>query len=89
MHTLCMLYASAYYETMVVRLEKEKPEFFEENNIDKHEMMTHLVNNMCLKESKLKSKAYREAVVSIKEREHLSEQIRRLSNGGDRFHPYF
>ena len=88
-HTLCQLYAAAYNETMLIRLQKEKPEFFEENNIDKHELLAHLTNNMCLKESKYKSKAYREAVAGIKEKEHLNEQIRRLSNGGDRFHPYF
>ncbi len=88
MHSLCVLYATAYNETMVLRMEKEKPEWFEENQVNKHEMIAHLTNNMCLKESKYKSKVFRNTLVDIKEKQHLQEQIRRLSNNGDRFHPY-
>jgi len=87
-HTLCQIYAAAYNETMLLRLSKEKPEFFEENNINKTELVVHLTNNMCLRETKYQSLAYRNAMIGIKEKEHLNEQIRRLSNGGDRFHPY-
>jgi len=87
-HTMCQIYAAAYNETMLLRLEKEKPEFFEENNISKKELVVHLTNNMCLKENKYHSLAYRNAMVGIKEKQHLNEEIRRLSNDGDRFHPY-
>ena len=30
---LCLIHATAYNETMLLRLTKEKPDFFEENNI--------------------------------------------------------
>jgi hypothetical protein len=89
MHNLCMLYATAYNETMLQRLEKEKPEFYEENNINKRELVAHLTNNMCLAYTKYKSKVFRDTTAQLKEKEHLNEQIRRLNNGGDRFHPYF
>ena len=88
LHTMCTMYASAYNETMLKRLEKEKPEFFEENNINKQEMIAHLTNNMCLPYTKFKGKVFRDTTARLKEKEHLQEQIRRLSNGGDRFHPY-
>ncbi len=87
-HNMCSIYAAAYNSTMLNRLQKEKPEFFEENNINKAEMIVHLTNNMCLPYSKYKSRVFRETTAKLKETEHLRDQIRRLSNGGDRFHPY-
>ena len=89
LHSMCTLYAAAYNETMLKRLEKEKPEFYEENNIDKHEMIAHLVNNMCLPYSKYRSKVYRDSVADDIEHKHTTDTIRRLNNGGDKFHPYF
>lgn len=85
---MCMLYATAFNETMLKRLEKEKPEFYEENGIDKRELVAHLTNNMCLAQTKFKSKVFRDTTAKLKEKEHLQDQIRRLNNGGDRFHPY-
>ena len=86
---MCLLYATAYNETLLKRLEKEKPEFFEENNINKREMVSHLTNNMCLAYTKYKNKVFRDTTAAMKDKEHLTETIRRLNNGGDRFHPYF
>ena len=83
-----MIYATAYNHTMLKRLEKEKPEFYEENELDKGELVAHLTNNMCLPYAKYKSKMFRERTSAIKEKQHLHEDIRRLYNGGDRFHPY-
>lgn len=88
MFTLCQIYAAAYNETMLLRISKEKPEFFEENNIDRKELSIHLTNNMCMNETKMLSVSFRNAMVSIKEKQHLHEEMRRLSNQGDRFHPY-
>lgn len=85
----CLIYAQAYNETMLLRLEKERPEFFEENNINKSELVAHLNNNMCISYSKYKSKVFRDTTASLIEKKNIQEQIRRLSNGGDRFHPYF
>jgi len=73
MLNMCMLYATAYNETMVKRLETEKPEFFDENNINKREMVAHLTNNMCLAYTKYKSKVFRDTTVKLKEKEHLNE----------------
>ena len=85
----CLVYATAYNETMLLRLEKERPEFYEENNINKRELVAHLNNNMCLAYSKYKSKVFRDTTAYLKDKENLNDQIRRLNNGGDRFHPYF
>lgn len=73
LHNMCMLYATAYNEIMLKRMEKEKPEFFEENNINKRMMVAHLTNNMCLPHTKYKSKVFRDTTVKIKEKEHLNE----------------
>jgi hypothetical protein len=73
LHTMCLTYATAYNETMLLRLEKEKPDFYEENNIGKRELVAHLTNNMCLAYSKYKSKIFRDTTVKIKEKEHLTE----------------
>ncbi len=86
---MCMMYATAYNETMLKRMEKEKAEFFEENSINKRELVAHLTNNMCLPYTKYKNTVFRDTLAQIKSKEHLTEQIRRLANGGDRFHPYF
>ena len=85
----CLIYATAYNETMLLRLEKERPEFYEENNVNKKELVAHLNNNMCIAYSKYKSRVFRDTTVFLKEKENLNEQIRRLNNGGDRFHPYY
>jgi hypothetical protein len=59
LHNHCMLYASAYNEIMLLRLEKEQPDFYEENNINKKELVAHLTNNMCLPYTKYKHYIFR------------------------------
>ncbi len=72
LHNMCMLYATAFNETMLKRLEKEKPEFYEENNISSRgELVAHLTNNMCLQYTKYKSKVFRDTTAQLKEKEHL------------------
>ena len=71
LHNMCTMYASAYNATMLKRLEKEKPEFFDENNIDKNEMIVNLTNNMCLPYTKYKNRVFRDTTVKLKENEHL------------------
>ena len=73
MHSMCMIYATAYNETMLKRLEKEKPEFYEENNLSRGELVAHLTNNMCLTYTKYKSKVFRDTTARLKEKEHLNE----------------
>ena len=85
----CMVYATAYTETMLTRAKAEDPEVFAVKGMSKHEMQTHLVNNMCLPYSKFKAKMFRETTARINEKNYLNDDIRRLYNGGDKFHPYF
>jgi len=82
------MYATAYADTMLQRLSDERPEYFEEKNISREEMMTHLTNNICLPVTKAHSRQFRETTVKIKEKEYTTDAIRRLNNGGDKFHPY-
>lgn len=83
-----MVYATSYNVTVLKRLEAEKPEFFQEYGMSKEALAVHLTNNMCLPFSKLKSYMFRDTTAKIKEKSYLDDQIRRLSNGGDKFHPY-
>ena len=48
MHTACIVYATAYTETMLTRAKAEDPEIFAMRGMAKEEMQQHLVNNMCL-----------------------------------------
>ena len=89
LHAACLMYAVSYSEVLMKRLEKEKEDFFEEAGITKREMVAHLTNNLCLPYTKLKSQAYRSAAAKLKEKKFLTDEIRRLYNGGDQFHPYF
>lgn len=73
---------------MLKRLEKDKPEFYEEAGVSKNELVAHLSNNMCLPYQKFKNQLFRKRTVALKDKEHLNDDIRRLYNGGDRFHPY-
>lgn len=73
---------------MVKRLEEAQPDFFEANNQDKEEFIAHLTHNMCLPYTKAYSQVYRKRTAELKEEAHLKDTIRRLYNGGDKFHPY-
>jgi len=84
----CALLATSFNELMVLRLLKEKPDYLEEHNISKAELVTHLTNNMCLREQKYFSKVFRDTTAQLRSKRYLNDEMRRLSNGGDRFHPY-
>ena len=86
---LCNRYAQNYNEMMLEKIEEEQPDFFETNKIDRTELFETLNNNMCVQFGKLKSIAFRKATAEIVDKEYLTDHIRRLYNGGDRFHPYF
>ena len=57
--------------------------------MNKAEMQIYLVNNMCLPFAKLKSNLYRRTLTNQREDAYLKDEIRRLNNHGDKFHPYF
>ena len=48
LHKKCIVYATAYTETMLTRAKVEDPEIFAVKGMSKHEMQQHLINNMCL-----------------------------------------
>jgi hypothetical protein len=87
---MCIMYSMAYADTMLTRLEQEQPDYFAEDsgNKSKPELSVHLANNMCLDITKYHSRVFRDTHAKVTEKHHLDDQIRRLSNGGDKFHPY-
>ena len=87
-HDMCLFYATAYNEIMVKRLLTEQPDFLETNNLSKGLLVADLTNNMCLPYTKYRGVVFRDTLSKIKEKAYLTDQIRRLDNGGDRFHPY-
>ena len=44
----CNLYANAYVSTMLLRLEKEDPTYFEDKAFTKAEIANKVVHNLCL-----------------------------------------
>ena len=89
LHQACVVYATAYTETMLTRAKAEDPEIFAMRGMSKEEMQAHLTHNMCLPYAKVHSKVFRETTAKITEKNYLNDEIRRLYNGGDKFHPYF
>ena len=84
----CMLYAWAYADTMMSRIEQENPDVYSDKGMTRPELCTYLANNMCMPIEKMHSRVFRETVAKIHEKEHLNDDIRRLVNGGHKFHPY-
>ena len=88
LYDTCLSYAAAYPETLVIRVLAEQEDFFEQKGVSRHEFMTHSINNMCRSIGKHHSNVFRDTTAQIREKDHLNDSIRRLANGGDRFHPY-
>ena len=84
----CMTYAQAYSETMLARLLQEEPDYFEDKGISKSEFSIHLQHNICLGVLKYKNAVFADATAQLAEKDHLTDRVRRLANGGDKFHPY-
>ena len=57
--------------------------------MNKEEMKANMIHNMCLPYKKLHARVFRDTTAAINEKNYLDDEIRRLSNGGDKFHPYF
>ena len=84
----CLMYAAAYTETMLTRAKAEEPEIFALKGMSKSEMQAHMVNNICLPYKKIQARVFRDRTAKINEDTYLKDEIRRLYNGGDKFHPY-
>ena len=59
----CLIYATAYTETMLSRAKIEDPEIFAVKGMSKPEMQMHLIHNMCLPMAKLNAAQYRRTIV--------------------------
>ena len=78
----------AYTETMLTRARAEEPEIFALKGMSKPEMQVHLIHNMCLPYAKFSAHMFRDRTAKINEENYLKDEIRRLANSGDKFHPY-
>ena len=88
LHKNCLMYAAAYTETMLTRAKAEDPEIFALKGMSKSEMQAHMINNICLPYKKVQARVFRDTTAKINEDHYLKDEIRRLYNGGDKFHPY-
>ena len=88
-HKDCIVWAAAYTETMLTRVKAEDPEYFAVKGMNKSEMQAHMIHNYCITYSKFHSLAFRHRDAKMTERNYNKDEIRRLINGGDKFHPYF
>ena len=68
LHKKCIVYATAYTETMLTRAKVEDPEIFAVKGMSKQEMQQHLINNMCLPYAKLNANQYRRTYAEMKEK---------------------
>jgi HipA-like protein len=74
---------------MIMRIEKEDPNFFDDKDYTRAEIIAKVSHNMCLQISQFRSKVFQNTVTDMLDKDHTKEEIRRLVNGGQRFHPYF
>ena len=88
LYKVCMLYAQSYSITMVQRVLDEEPTYFEDKEINKDEFQAHLQNNICLGISKYRSSVFKDTTAQFYDDSFTTDKVRRLVNGGDRFHPY-
>ena len=83
-----MTYANGYTVNILNRLKAENPDFFERSGKSFDEMTIDLTNKMCAPVQMVYAQQFRQTLSNIKEKEHTTDTIRRLNNGGDKFHPY-
>ena len=83
-----MLYAVSYSETMLHRALEENPDFFEDKGMSKGEFMAHMQNNLCLGQLKYRQAMFKQTAADLSDDHFTNDRVRRLVNGGDRFHPY-
>ena len=48
MYEACLQFAYGYSDAMLIRMEQDKPEFYEENGISRTELLPNLANDICL-----------------------------------------
>ena len=84
----CIVNAQIYAEDMAEKFVEEDRGFFARQGIDQENFMLQLVSQMCAPKIKLAAKSFKDTTAKINEKNYLNDDIRRLYNGGDKFHPY-
>ena len=84
----CRQFAEAYSGILLRRAEVEDPAIFAVKGMSKEEMHLQMIQNMCLPYAHQKALSFRDATAKINEKRYLNDEIRRLTQGGERFHPY-
>ena len=73
---------------MLHRVLQEEPDFFEGKEIGREEFLAHLQNNLCVGAYKYYAATMKDTSAKVSEQYIVNDKIRRLVNGGDKFHPY-
>ena len=84
----CLNWGSDYFAIMKRRVQEESPEYFEERGTDMNEFKRQFLHEVCYEQIATYDAAYRNKTVDIVSKGVLNDQIRRLTNKGDKFHPY-
>ena len=85
---MCLKYAQSYSHTFAHRLLAEEPDFFEEKGVSKETFLARMESNICMNIMQYKNKVYREFEANLHDKLETTQEMRRLANGGDKFHPY-
>ena len=70
------------------RLEEEQPDYFEERGVDEPVFRRNFVREVCYENEKVYAVLAKKRIYDALAKQKLTEQIRKLNNGGDKFHPY-
>ena len=84
----CQLFAQSYAVTMVHRVLQENPDYFEDKPMSADEFTVHIQNNLCLGTQKTRAAIFKDTQARIVDDYFLKDKMRRMVNGGDKFHPY-
>ena len=84
----CLDYSMAYATTLVDRAWAEDNEFFAVKGMSRDEMIHTMAHNVCKPQLQMRARQFRDTTAKINEKNYLQDEIRRLYNGGHKFHPY-
>ena len=85
---LCVNQAHRYFAIMHKRVTEEQPDYFEEKGVNPNQFHQDFIREVCFEEMAKGQAASRSRQAEIAANGYLNDQIRRLVNGGDKFHPY-
>ena len=70
------------------RLVEEQPDYFEERGVDEGTFRKGFIREVCYENEKAYAVLAKKRIFDVNAKQRLTDQIRRLNNGGDKFHPY-